>query len=259
MQNLIKLLVLFGACCIEAQFSYEKYSHIWDKEVHVNYTCVIEHTDMKGIEADFSDEQNADKVQAFYIHHTTSTTIPQDYVKIFTKLINLRVEHTDLKLVTAKVLLNLSQLKNLYLGKNQIDEIGHDAFDSFHNLETLYLNGNKISQLDDLIFASLHKLKMIMLDDNHLKRLSAKLFSRNLKLKNVYVANNKIKYIAPSFFDHLSIKNCDLTNNKCINLKTGWNNIQDLKLQVENCCQVHNYRECMSASNGDNSISSDFV
>lgn len=252
MQVLIIFLVL---CSAEAQLSYEKYFYVWGNELSVDYSFVIQHIDMDRIFVpDAYEKRSARKVKTLYIHHTTFTTIPQSYVKFFKNLTSLRVEETDLKHVTA--MQNLSMIKNLYLGKNQIDVIDHDAFDNLHNVEQLYLNRNKISHLDDLTFFRLHKLKMIMLDDNRLTSLSAELFSKNLNLEKVYVAGNRIALIAPSFFDHPSVISYNLKNNTCINMKTGWFNLFDLKLHAENCCQLHKYHKCASP-NEDDLFSSD--
>lgn len=262
MQFLIKILFLccIIASCVKAQYNYANYVYVWGhKEVQMHYTFVIENIDMEDIELE-SDEIRSDyKVRAFYIHHTTSTTIPEDYVKIFKNLTSLRVGDTDLTHVTADIMQNLENITNLYLGKNQIDVIDHNAFDSLLNLTNLYLNGNKISQLDESTFFGLQKIQMIMLDDNQLTSLSSKLFSKNHNLSSIHAANNKIATIEPSFFEHPSVKNYDLSHNRCINMKTGWYNIQDLKLHAESCCQVQNYLKCLSSIEDDSHLYNNHV
>lgn len=254
MQKEINCIVLFfviiGHYNVIGGINYHKYGYIWGNTVEVNYTFVIENCNMRNKVYARGPNKNdllykVIKVQTFYIHHTRNTFIPENYTIFFTNLKSLRVEKTDFHHVTANSMKNLQGIQNLYLGKNKINVIDFDAFDILTNLKQLYLNGNKISLLNDLTFFKLQKLEMIMLDDNNLKNINSRLFSKNINLKRIYLANNQISIIEPLFFDHPSLKNCDMTGNICTNMKTGWYNLQDMKIHAEKCCQVHNSIECV--------------
>lgn len=238
----LTLIVLCIASANGLDIEFDYFAYKWGNKLHPSeYTFRLSNIKMtpKNIKRIIEEESfvpKASQVITLYITHTKKTHVPNNLVKSFENIKNIRIENTDLEYLKNESSNGLEKIENLFLGSNQIKEIAEGAFEKLVNVRNLYLHRNQISHMNDLLFYHMAKLEMIYLDENKLATLSAKIFSKNLHLERIYARSNAISSIDPSFFDP-PLKHCDLKYNKCINLSTFGNNLQELKYHAEKNCK----------------------
>lgn len=193
----------------------------------------------------FNKTHDYNNVTSMFITKTTNTSLPKNLHQKFAKLSNLRVEMTDLKLVTSSGTHGMRNLRNMYLGKNQIEHVSEDAFHNTPELIQLYLNSNQIKHLSPATFRKLPRLERLWLGHNQLTELHAKLLLHNQNLKSIYLNNNKLTVIGADAFKIPTLKAIDLGSNICINRHTFNTHINTVKQLVEKNCnpKVENMRQ----------------
>lgn len=93
-------------------------------------------------------------------------SIPAQAGKFFTKLEVLRIPFARISAISEHDMAQFSQLKCLYLGKNEIKSLSADLFRPTPHLEFVALNDNQISQVEKGLFRYLRKLKIFYFDGN---------------------------------------------------------------------------------------------
>ncbi|RMG08689.1 MAG: CHAT domain-containing protein, partial [Cyanobacteria bacterium J055] len=86
---------------------------------------------------------------------------------------------------------SLTQLQQLYLGKNEITDLSPIA--SFLQLQSLYLNENQLTDIDPL--SGLENLTTLSLDDNQIRDINPLSHVRSLEI--LYANGNQIEEIDP--------------------------------------------------------------
>lgn len=193
--------------------------------------------------AAFNESVNYD-VTSMHIIGTNNTFIPNKLHQKFPQLTNLRIELSDMTSLFGNDTEGLQNLKNLYLGKNSISNVGADAFQNLTKLNNLYLNDNLIQQLPNSIFQKLTNLERIWLNDNHLTSLHLELLSENKNLNRIYLQNNKLLIIAEETFHLPNLEVVDLRGNVCINRWTFDTPLHTVKRLAHKSCNpsVENMR-----------------
>lgn len=258
MKFIIILLLHLLTGYTNAKFSCEINKNvyfIWSDEVGIEALKTCEFGELK--ERDLNkfmkrskthNQEKRDQIEAFWIYKchgmaqamiTNLATINED----FKKVVDMRIEKTDLLHVSSEVLKGLTNIKRLYLGNNQITQVTPDAFEKLTNLQILFLNKNDISHLSDDSFNQLIHLRKISLSFNSLTEISENLFSENSQLSEIYLRGNQLQIIASSAFERTSLHTLDVRENNCVNLST-FPDIKDLySLLVEireNCSKKIN-------------------
>lgn len=182
-------------------------------------------------------ENIKDQVEAIYITNARNTVIPQYYIEYFNTT-SLRIDNSDYSKVTPFTS-RCSRLLNLYLGENEINSIDHHAFDQLSNVVTLYLNDNQLTSLSDKLFHHLENLELIMLSNNKLSSINEHLFANNVNLGYIYLDNNELSVISPHLFTP-NLRAIDLRENNCIDMKTGYYNLTQIKCFLESNCTAVN-------------------
>ena len=128
-------------------------------------------------------------------------------------MVTLEITFNSIKLIENKTFETLTNLRNLYLPYNKIEEIGSGAFDSLKKLGTLDLSFNKLKKVDRSWFQNLQALRYLLLNGNDIKEVSAELFSNLPDLGSLDLSRNKIIKLSTTFAD-TNLKDLDLS---CMN------------------------------------------
>jgi Leucine-rich repeat (LRR) protein len=254
MKSVLILLQFCGIiACIRADLNFgcdKKIHFVWTNEVGLEdavKTCEFHNGTMGNWEFQFimrrvNNFTGRDEIKAMWIYNTMNTIIPKKLNENFENLIDLRVENTDLSQIDAVVTVGLSKIRRLYLGKNEISKISHDAFNEMTHLQIISLNNNRISHIKDSTFKLQVHLQKISLSFNKLSQISNKLFSGNEKLQEIYLQGNNLNTIESDAFEKTALKVIDLRDNDCVNLSTfpDGNDIYDVLDKVQEQCQTTN-------------------
>ena len=110
----------------------------------------------------------------------------------------------------------------LFLRKNNISDLGSDAFAFLTSLTLLDLAKNSISALPSDVFRSLTLLDSLNLNSNKISYFRCDVFESLTSLKFLYLRHNKITNLSTDFFKSLtSLRTLDLSNNKLVTLPSN--------------------------------------
>ncbi|KKZ13621.1 MAG: hypothetical protein TH68_06595, partial [Candidatus Synechococcus spongiarum 142] len=110
----------------------------------------------------------------------------------------------SISVLSSDDLANLSKIKVLFLGGNNLSSLPADIFADLSNLEALYLNNNNLSSLPAGIFTGLSKLKIIWLSSNNLSSLPADTFAGLSNLETLVLRENNLSTLPADIFSGLS-------------------------------------------------------
>jgi len=145
--------------------------------------------------------------------------------------------------IAAEVFLHQTQLRFLYLSKNDIQHIEATAFKGLVNLKRLFLNNNKINDSSLMSLDLLPSLQWLDLSSNHLQ-LNNYSFSSSKILRELMLEHNEIEVIQEKTFANLSsLTYISLRNNYLISLheKAFWTlrQLQELDLSSNQLKTIH--------------------
>jgi hypothetical protein len=113
------------------------------------------------------------------------------------------------------------EILNLNFNQIQIDN-SSDIFRGLTNLKSLYLTKNEVFDLGPNIFKDLTSLKTISLALNPLKRIKAENFEHNSNLEQLYLSYAKLEEIEDTLIDNMkNLTIFDVKKNVCINKTFG--------------------------------------
>lgn len=136
---------------------------------------------------------------------------------LFHKLSNLQELNLSSNKLSKIHTSELSKLKKLNLGLNQITSLSLDSFRGNPRLQILSLQGNRITKIAPGIFSQLNNLEELNLRDNNIMALSAGLFPSNLK--KLTLQGNSLFQLPSSAFTNLqTLTHLDLSQNKLSSL-----------------------------------------
>lgn len=92
-----------------------------------------------------------------------------------------------------------SQLNNLNLRDNGIEEIDEDAFTGLESVATLILISNRLQTIAPRTFHPLVNISYIDLEGNMLTSIGDDVFMQSRSLRSLYLLNNAIDAISPRF------------------------------------------------------------
>uniref|UniRef100_A0A6V7LC47 TIR domain-containing protein n=1 Tax=Bracon brevicornis TaxID=1563983 RepID=A0A6V7LC47_9HYME len=111
-----------------------------------------------------------------------------------------------------------SNLRELDLSNNSIENLPSAAFSALSRLQSLDLRSNAISFMADRAFESLSSLAVLKLTNNRLTSLPPELFNDARNIKEIHLRNNSLNVLPPGLFNDLSqLLVLDLSMNELTN------------------------------------------
>ena len=98
----------------------------------------------------------------------------------------------------------LTNLEDMYIDDNNINEIGQKDFQGLGKLVILDIGHNNIDRIDSLAFKDLNNLVFLYLDFNYITTIHSHLFQSLTKLHWLYINGNRISEINPLHFQHFT-------------------------------------------------------
>lgn len=148
------------------------------------------------------------------------------------RLRTLQVEEGSIIGLDADVF-SLLNLQTLVITGSKLRFINFEAFTGLSNLTELNLATNYIDQLDPRVFEPLKELRTLSLQANSLTKLDAQIFSFNEKLESINIDNNQILEIGIGFIDHLSsLRVLRIAENQCANAVFGFGHPQPFNKEL---------------------------
>lgn len=122
----------------------------------------------------------------------------------FPRLQSLTIANNEeLRKIAKNTFSNLTNLVDLNLSWNCIDEINKRHFSKLMRLKSLDLKANRIESIEDNIFSNLKKLKKLDLCSNNFPEFNPKSLIGLVNLKYLDISYNGLTYFDPSIFHYL--------------------------------------------------------
>ena len=160
------------------------------------------------------------------------STLPSKVFNGLVKLQKLNLNKNRVSEIKYGTFQNCCQeLKNLFLGENDISDLGLVSFNGLDSLQTIDFHGNKISRVERLSFRSLDKLVDVNLGANKISSIEAYAFEKKESLNKLYLDLNELTRLESSMFNGLSLlTELELSNNSLDSLESGtFANLKSLK------------------------------
>ena len=117
-----------------------------------------------------------------------------------------------------------TELKYLFLNRNNIKYITSGTFDPLINLERLYLNNNEINNIDNELIVNINKIKVFSISHNKLTQLPIKWLPNSLR--QLDIRRNKITNVTDdTFVGAYNLRKIKLSLN---NIHIEYNTFRDL-------------------------------
>ncbi len=99
--------------------------------------------------------------------------------------------------------IDIINLEEIYISRNQIKQICPNLFDGFAKLKDIVFDNNQIIEIPSNLFTGLNNLKLIDFSGNRIKEIPQDSFAELVNLKNIYFNDNQIEEIHPNTFNGL--------------------------------------------------------
>lgn len=208
------------------------------KERSPSYTCKV--TELSGKEGNHAPGRSDSDVLGYVEIFSTNAVDFNQIGKRFPNLEAVLIRMTNLNSLSQKAFKNIRNLRRLNLNDNKIRFIQCGVFAVLTDLKELNVAKNEIEDLFINTFHTLRKLQYLNLSKNQLTCLVEGLFSFNEELRELLLEGNSLTYISPNSFDDLKqIEIIDIHNNNCVDLAAYTSPssllISSLKESLENC------------------------
>ena len=163
-------------------------------------------------------EQNAldstRELSRFMIYQNQVASLPNKLFQFNRKIYDVGLYANRLKTFNASKL-SLQKLLNLDLGYNRIE-----SFDltTMKSVLSIYLGGNEITELGDCAFCSLKYAQHIYLQDNNISKISQRAFANLKFISELVLYNNSIEKLPKCIFNEMKINKIFLQQNRLSNL-----------------------------------------
>ncbi|KAK7111540.1 hypothetical protein V1264_011151 [Littorina saxatilis] len=134
----------------------------------------------------------------------------------------LDVSYNQLSEWRSGSLSDLSSLRHLNLGHNDLQELDQHAFQGLEELETLDLSYNNLTALTSRTFANLPHLQRLLLDHNQMSSLEEDVFENLTYLRHLDLGHNHLQVLYNNTFSSLAHLNwLGLGSNRLQRLEAG--------------------------------------
>lgn len=188
----------------------ERLNRVYDQqdraEIAKQYFYLYGEVEYDGFDPEIRDEQflNVNCDYGFSIEELLKNNmipcIEKSFGFIRLNLDNLRINNLE----GIKEIPNIGCVQVLYLRRNRLTDIKHQAFKGFNNVEYLFLDSNIINNIETHAFEGLDKLDFLYLKRNPtLKAIPPKAFYGLNKLENLFFCYSKLTDFSMECFDYL--------------------------------------------------------
>ena len=119
------------------------------------------------------------------------------------KLEKISLDHNMLARISPGIFENCSNLTEISIGSNEINELDDEAFRNLQKLQILSLKNNIIDKVIPKIFDLLPNLKSVDLQSNRINEIPSNSFNNLLKLENIHLEFNNVRKIFSEAFKNL--------------------------------------------------------
>lgn len=187
------------------------------------YTCFIESLEIyqknikiQRISSTHISSHDNSKVTDVSISNCKILFLPNFFGIQFLNLLRFEVLNSNLFSINRDNFFGMSDLTDLMLDFNEIENLSVDTFYDLKSLEFLSMNKNRILRLSDEIFIANSKLKWISFENNLIQKLTTKVFEKNSNLEILNFKKNQLKEICIEFVFLESLNFIDLRGNLCV-------------------------------------------
>ncbi|XP_068084727.1 leucine-rich repeat-containing protein 15 isoform X2 [Anabrus simplex] len=169
------------------------------------------------------------------------TDIPPDSLSSLKELCELYLSKNNLQNIMSKSLIHLDKLNIIDLSENKIEDIGK-IFEYSVQLREIYLDRNNLTSLVGTEFSNNKELQLISLNENQLSSVHSNTFTQLQHLKELYMRNNKLSKLSKDIFkENTNLQKLDLSGNNIVHIEVttfhSQINLQHLYLS-ENCLKT---------------------
>ncbi|KAK6628561.1 hypothetical protein RUM43_002376 [Polyplax serrata] len=130
-------------------------------------------------------------------------SIPDRFLSNLTKLKEVYLMRNNLQNISENTFWDSKAVTNLSLQSNSLKELPQEIFKDQYDLLTLDLSYNQLRHLPDHIFKSLGKLKYLRMGNNRLQNITRNLFYGLIKLEVLDLEYNELSYLDSDALGHL--------------------------------------------------------
>lgn len=189
----------------------------------------------------------------------------------------LRLNNNLLETIQVQAFANLSSLKRIYAGhnnlkiwnkdwfsnsdsieiidfqSNQIRTIPEKAFGTFQKLKEIHFENNLLETIENEAFGNLNSLQFVGLGHNKLKELNENIFPLRLEIDYLQLNENLLNYISSDVLKKILPKNINLHYNpwncQCLEKIYQWIRLINGSLDKNRNCYDENIPECAIPKN----------
>ncbi|KAG0716124.1 Protein toll [Chionoecetes opilio] len=147
--------------------------------------------------------QGLDNLQVLRVTGIQSVT--SDAFRSTPRLETLEISNSNISQLTADLLYNMTNLRNIMLHHNRLEELPTKLFSGAPGLHTLHLHDNLITVLQEDLFKGLKSLKTLNVSKNKLETLFSGLFSDNTLMESLDISENMLSDIETRVFANMQV------------------------------------------------------
>ncbi|CAG9798471.1 unnamed protein product [Chironomus riparius] len=171
-------------------------------------------------------------LRVLFLSGNTLTTLPENIFQ-HTTIEYLYLTKNMIVDLPINIFRPLTNLTNLLLADNQIENLRIEWFENNKDLQYLYFDNNKIQHLPENMFSPIVKLYQLTLGFNYLKTIQFNSFGSLQNLWIIDLNNNQIDAIDESILDNTTVKQLNMIGNLCADKNIFDNSISSDVLRTE--------------------------
>lgn len=226
----MKLIILVVSILFTSAISATTVKFDFVQNSIFGYSCEISNIELLNATDDLTFEHGEHKVRKeisktdadvkmIYFTKSTVNYLPNKLFSYFTNVETLDLMSVQMTKWVRTYIKGAKNLKKIWLGNNEITELGDNSFMAAIGLENLVLYNNKLTTISDKAFNGLLQIKSIELQNNLLTTLSGNVFSPLKKLKELNLSENLIAKIDENvFYQNLKLEFLNLASNHLVDL-----------------------------------------
>jgi Leucine-rich repeat (LRR) protein len=210
------------------------------------YSCMSENVEFFDgrslfIAGSHEDGQHNENVVHVKLRNSRLHVLPFYVFRDFINLKYLTVESAGLKELFISHFQFCSEVEGIFLGNNELINLGRNSFYDCKNLKDLRFENNQIEELNPMVFGGLDDLMYVDLSFNKIRGINTEVFKDLEKLSQIRLNNNQLTAFDPQYFSVASsLISLDLSYNQISKIQPSqfqeiFKNLRDLNLEGNAC------------------------